>query len=126
MLPTPERIAIQRASGVLPSRAAYNLFWVGRYVERAEATLRLVRALLNRMTETDEEAALTMARLRTMLAAWSAGPNDIPHARSALIARSRADPRRHRRIAAAPGQGRAPGRLGHPRPFLTGCLAGAQ
>ena len=44
LLPTPERIAIQRATGVLPSRAADNLFWLGRYVERAEATLRLVRA----------------------------------------------------------------------------------
>jgi uncharacterized circularly permuted ATP-grasp superfamily protein/uncharacterized alpha-E superfamily protein len=86
MLPTPERITIQRASGVLPSRAAYNLFWVGRYVERAEATLRLVRALINRLTETDEDAALTMARLRAILAAWSAGPNDIPNAKSALIA----------------------------------------
>ena len=39
LLPTPERITIQRAAGVLPSRAADNLFWVGRYVERAEATL---------------------------------------------------------------------------------------
>ena len=30
---------------VVPSRAADNLFWLGRYLERAEATLRLVRAL---------------------------------------------------------------------------------
>src|SRR5207248_4440057 len=29
----------------LPSRAADNLFWLGRYLERAEATLRLIRAL---------------------------------------------------------------------------------
>ena len=57
LLPTPERISIRRAAGVLPSRAADNLFWVGRYVERAEATLRLVRALINRMTEADEDAA---------------------------------------------------------------------
>ena len=28
-----------------PSRAADNLFWLGRYLERAEATLRLIRAL---------------------------------------------------------------------------------
>lgn len=30
----------------LPSRAADNLFWVGRYVERAEGTARLLRAIL--------------------------------------------------------------------------------
>ena len=44
LLPAPERIQVQRATGLLPSRAADNLFWVGRYAERAEATLRLVRA----------------------------------------------------------------------------------
>ena len=30
----------------LPSRAADNLFWVGRYVERAEGTARLLRAIM--------------------------------------------------------------------------------
>ena len=53
----PNASSIKRATGVLPSRAADNLFWVGRYVERAEATLRLVRALINRITEADETAA---------------------------------------------------------------------
>src|SRR3984885_5109800 len=51
LLPAAERIEVQRASGLLPSRAADNLFWVGRYVERAEATLRLVRAMTNRAAE---------------------------------------------------------------------------
>jgi uncharacterized circularly permuted ATP-grasp superfamily protein/uncharacterized alpha-E superfamily protein len=88
LLPTPERIAIQRASGVLPSRAAYNLFWVGRYVERAEATLRLVRALINRVTEAGEAAALITARISVLLEAWSADPDDIPPARSSLIAQA--------------------------------------
>ena len=86
LLPTPERIAIQRASGVLPSRAAYNLFWVGRYVERAEATLRLVRALINRITEGGEAAAPITARVSAILEAWSAGPNDIPQPKAGLIA----------------------------------------
>jgi uncharacterized circularly permuted ATP-grasp superfamily protein/uncharacterized alpha-E superfamily protein len=86
LLPTSERITIQRASGVLPSRAAYNLFWLGRYVERAEATLRLVRALINRMTEEGETAAAVTARVGAILAAWSAGPTDIPEVRPNLIA----------------------------------------
>jgi uncharacterized circularly permuted ATP-grasp superfamily protein/uncharacterized alpha-E superfamily protein len=86
LLPTAERIAIQRASGVLPSRAAYNLFWLGRYVERAEATLRLVRALINRITEAGEAAAVITARVSAILEAWSAGPKDIPEVKPALIA----------------------------------------
>ena len=88
LLPKPERIAIKRATGVLPSRAADNLFWVGRYVERAEATLRLVRALINRTTEADATAAPLVARISALLGAWSAGPIDIPYAKAALIARA--------------------------------------
>ena len=57
LLPHPERMPVQRAAGLLPSRAADNLFWVGRYIERAEATLRLVRAIINRLAEADDAAA---------------------------------------------------------------------
>lgn len=32
--------------GVLPSRVADNLFWLGRYTERVEANVRLLRAML--------------------------------------------------------------------------------
>ena len=35
----------------LPSRAAENLFWLGRYAERAEDTVRLVRGVLDRRNE---------------------------------------------------------------------------
>ncbi len=38
-----------RSSGELPSRVADNLFWLGRYTERLEATLRLLRCLVVRM-----------------------------------------------------------------------------
>lgn len=34
-------------TGVLPSRAAENLFWVGRYAERAEAMAHLLRTILD-------------------------------------------------------------------------------
>jgi len=40
-------------AGDLPSRTAENLFWLGRYAERAEATVRLLRAVLDRRTEFD-------------------------------------------------------------------------
>src|SRR6195256_1595425 len=41
LLPAPDSVRIRRIAGVLPSRPADNLFWLGRYLERAEATLRL-------------------------------------------------------------------------------------
>ena len=37
----------------LPSRAAENLFWVGRYAERAEATARLLRTIFNQFGDMD-------------------------------------------------------------------------
>lgn len=40
--------------GVLPSRAGDNLFWLGRYVERAEGIMRLVRAYHVRLAETGD------------------------------------------------------------------------
>src|SRR5437899_2764149 len=45
LLPVADTVRIRRIAGVVPSRAADNLFWLGRYLERAEATLRLIRAL---------------------------------------------------------------------------------
>jgi len=86
MLPSAERIAIRRGSGALPSRAADNLFWVARYVERAEATLRLIRALLNRASESDEPAVRILSRIASLLGAWGAAPTDLLRARPVAIA----------------------------------------
>jgi uncharacterized alpha-E superfamily protein len=88
LLPTPERMQVQRASGLLPSRAADNLFWVGRYVERAEATLRLVRAVINRSAEADDAAAPVIASLGSLLGAWDAIASDTSGASATLIART--------------------------------------
>jgi uncharacterized circularly permuted ATP-grasp superfamily protein/uncharacterized alpha-E superfamily protein len=38
----------------LPSRAAENLYWTGRYAERTEATSRLLRSILNKLRECSE------------------------------------------------------------------------
>ena len=88
LLPTPDRIAVQRATGLLPSRAADNLFWVGRYVERAEATSRLVRAMINRAAEADEMAAPVIAGLGALLEAWEAVPRGAGNAGAAFVARA--------------------------------------
>jgi uncharacterized alpha-E superfamily protein len=42
-------LAIRRTSGDLPSRAADNFFWLGRYLERLEGAARLLRAALTRL-----------------------------------------------------------------------------
>ena len=75
LLPSRERPHIARLLGNLPSRAADNLFWFGRYLERTEATLRLVRCLSARAG--DPEAPISGARgaldgLKTLLVAWGA------------------------------------------------------
>jgi len=88
LLPTPERMPVQRATGLLPSRAADNLFWVGRYVERAEATLRLVRAIINRVAEADDAAAPVIASIGSLLAAWNAIPQETNLAPETFIARA--------------------------------------
>jgi uncharacterized circularly permuted ATP-grasp superfamily protein/uncharacterized alpha-E superfamily protein len=49
--PAPPRPIVRMPAGLLPSRAADNLYWLGRYVERAEGTVRTVRAYHLRLAE---------------------------------------------------------------------------
>ena len=51
MLPPAGRIQPRAEAGVLPARAADNLFWLGRYVERTEHAVRLLRAWHLRLAE---------------------------------------------------------------------------
>ncbi len=77
LLPTAETVRIRRIMGTLPSRAADNLFWLGRYLERSEATLRTVRCLASRAVETGAPAAAArsaVAKLMSLLIAWGASP----------------------------------------------------
>ncbi len=77
LLPTDETVRIRRIMGILPSRAADNLFWLGRYLERAEATLRLIRSLAGRLSEDDPraiDAGRTAGRLAGLFVAWGAAP----------------------------------------------------
>ena len=68
---------IRRIAGVLPSRAADNLFWLGRYFERAEATLRLVRTLGTpdarpRQGRIHRRNMHAVERIQRMLVTWGA------------------------------------------------------
>jgi uncharacterized circularly permuted ATP-grasp superfamily protein/uncharacterized alpha-E superfamily protein len=94
LLPNRDDAKVRRILGHLPSRAADNLFWLGRYLERAEATLRLVRSLCTSLM--DAEAAVhgageTLLKLQELLIAWEAidetylGARALDAARPALL-----------------------------------------
>lgn len=72
LLPASDTVRIRRIAGVLPSRAADSLFWLGRYLERAEATLRLVRALATQQRDADRGDAAPPHAVVGLLAAWGA------------------------------------------------------
>jgi len=50
LLPTTPIVRLERAAAEVPSRVADNLYWLGRYAERLEDTLRLLRCVLVRLT----------------------------------------------------------------------------
>ena len=50
LLPSEESF-IRNMPGSLPSRAADNLFWLGRYIERSEGALRILRSWHGRFAE---------------------------------------------------------------------------
>ncbi|HZU64506.1 MAG TPA: circularly permuted type 2 ATP-grasp protein [Novosphingobium sp.] len=67
--------AVQRGGGILASQAADNLFWLARYAERAETTLRILRSILGSSIDADgglgQDPAVTAALVR-LLYLWGA------------------------------------------------------
>jgi uncharacterized circularly permuted ATP-grasp superfamily protein/uncharacterized alpha-E superfamily protein len=54
LLPIKGRtLTVIRSGGEVPGRVADNLFWLGRYAERAEGVTRLLRVVLTRFSESD-------------------------------------------------------------------------
>jgi uncharacterized circularly permuted ATP-grasp superfamily protein/uncharacterized alpha-E superfamily protein len=51
-------VELRRSTADLPSRAADNLFWLGRHAERAEATARHLRSCVVRLTNDLEPAGV--------------------------------------------------------------------
>jgi uncharacterized alpha-E superfamily protein len=54
--PDDAPVELTRGGHDLPSRMADNLYWLGRYAERAEGMTRLLRSVLLRMTEAQRPA----------------------------------------------------------------------
>lgn len=65
LLQTTElRVETRRTGNNLPSRIADNFFWLGRYLERADATSRLLRSILQRFnSEGDGDSMALLAPL---------------------------------------------------------------
>lgn len=58
---------VRRGGGILASQAADNLFWFARYVERAESTVRVIRAILGSTIEVDAAAGNNPDVVRKLL-----------------------------------------------------------
>ncbi len=56
--PANHAVELSRGGGDLPSRVADNLYWLGRYAERAEAVARLARVTLARLQDAPAEPSL--------------------------------------------------------------------
>lgn len=75
LLQSGDQVRIRRNPGTLPSRVADNLFWLGRYLERGEAILGLIRAAIGGSIDADGGAALaagTIDKLGKLLISASA------------------------------------------------------
>lgn len=66
--PRHQAVELRRGSTDLPSRAADNLFWLGRYAERSECIARLLRCLMARVRRANEAELNCLFRLYRCLA----------------------------------------------------------
>ncbi|MEA5159601.1 circularly permuted type 2 ATP-grasp protein [Cereibacter johrii] len=67
---------LQAREGALPSRSADNLFWLGRYVERTEGLMRLLRARHVRLAETGDANAPLLAAVAPLFRGQGVDPEE--------------------------------------------------
>ncbi|HEV3198909.1 MAG TPA: circularly permuted type 2 ATP-grasp protein [Bryobacteraceae bacterium] len=77
--PRNRPVQLQHAPPELPSRAADNLFWLGRYAERSESIARLLRCLMARVRRANSSEVACLLRLHACFnSAHSTLPKDRP------------------------------------------------
>lgn len=64
--PTLENARVQRSQRVIQSRVADDLFWLGRYAERADWSMRVIRSALRRVEEDNGPVAGRQAARRCL------------------------------------------------------------
>jgi uncharacterized alpha-E superfamily protein len=77
LLPKAGEKLARNAPGSLPSRAADNLIWLGRYAERCEATVRILRAYHVRLAEMSNPDLPILADIRTYLEAVDVDATEV-------------------------------------------------
>ena len=65
--PRNEPVELRRELPGVPSSVADNVFWLGRYVERAEHTARIVRCTTSRVRRSNESELACLIRLHSCL-----------------------------------------------------------
>src|ERR1035437_1098722 len=65
--PRNEPVELRRVPRIVPSRVADNVFWLGRYVERAENIARILRAMIPRVRRAEEAELVCLIRLHKCL-----------------------------------------------------------
>ena len=65
--PRNEPLELHRVAMPIPSSVADNVFWLGRYVERAENIARIVRTIISRVRRADEAELGCLLRLHGCL-----------------------------------------------------------
>jgi uncharacterized circularly permuted ATP-grasp superfamily protein/uncharacterized alpha-E superfamily protein len=65
--PRNEPVELRRVSRGVPSSVADNVFWLGRYVERAENIARILRPMISRVRRADEAELGCLTRLHSCL-----------------------------------------------------------
>ncbi len=104
LLPPPDRrVEVVRSGGDLPSRVADNMFWIGRYIERAEGTTRLMRSLIARWLDDSADRA---PEVRALLGALE---DNLELIRGALVRAAPGVEQELSRLLVSPEPGRTPG-----------------
>ncbi len=73
--PSSRQLEPRRSGAELPSRVADNFFWLGRYVERAEQTARLLQTLFNSLESEDTNGPENTPLLRFLAAHGQIDPD---------------------------------------------------
>jgi len=84
--PATRPVELSREGADLPSRSGDNLFWLGRYAERAEFLARLSRHLLGRLAEERDARLFTSPALPTLFAVLAVETESEPLAHMQPIA----------------------------------------